>query len=167
MVVVLLLGLLLSGCTTALRVKGDADARLVRALQEIPRDGAWEKAQCWAGVSVYVTSTVPTLAIGLCSIYVNPSVLDWPHEVIRAGLAHELGHLFNNDTVAWRRSVPQVKKEQEADVVAARLLSRISPEACLALPQLLEKLQSDPNHPAPAERATETRALCSQLAKVK
>lgn len=155
---------LLSGCAT-LPVAGDADPRLVSALKEIPRDGVWERIQCWSGVRLLVSERVATAAISICAITVNPRILLWPHDDIRTVLAHELGHMFNNDFSTLRVGVPQIEKERQADAVAARLLSRISLGACIALPQLLEKLPADPSHPHPVLRGDETRSLCYELAK--
>jgi Zn-dependent peptidase ImmA (M78 family) len=115
---------------------------------------------------VIVSEATPTVGIRVCVIFVNPRVLSWPHETIRAALAHELGHMFNNDFSTGRLDVPQIENERQADAVAATLLSRINLEACLALPRLLETFGPGVrlHHPEPLARAQETRGLCHQLA---
>lgn len=162
--------LLLTGCVTV-PVSGPADERVVAALKEIPREGAWERTQCWTGLRVVVNADrTPTMSIWVCILYVNPLVLDWPHDLIRAGIAHELGHIINNDFSMLRSHVPRIEKERQADATAVRLLSRINLDACLALPRLLGGLagkqgsSAHSRHQAPDERALETLTLCHQIA---
>jgi len=63
-----------------------------------------------------------------------------PDDLLLAALSHEWGHIMHRDGAASpyspRRQVPQIQKEREADEEAARLLSRISPDACRALVRL-------------------------------
>jgi hypothetical protein len=162
-----LLGVWLTGCAT-LPVVGQVDSRVEQALKEIPRRGAWERSQCWSGMRVVMNSSIPTAAIGVCVIHLNPRVLSWPYDELRAALAHELGHMRNNDASVLRAGVPQLKKEQQADARAVVLLARISLEACLALPRLFERLEREfgngasNTHPSYPDRNAATVHWCKE-----
>ena len=93
---------------------------------------------------------------------------------LAAVLAHDAAHVLHGDSTLernWgRRAVPPIERERQADAEAARILSRISPEACMALPRVLERLRATngdgygATHPSYPDRIEVTTRICEEQA---
>ena len=94
-----------------------------------------------------------------------------PDDLLLAALSHEWGHILHRDSAASpyspRRQVPQIQKEREADEEAARLLSRISPDACRALVRLFSRaaeveIGRGVTHPTYPDRVEAVMRACDE-----